>query len=420
MGLLDNSFTPQYSEARYYGGKYSFTADSSLTVQEYTITKNFEDILRRRTGLPDARSPVPGSYKVYIENEFVIEKYEEDVTGAIRDNYEILWDDSTTPTTKGWYIRWKQITPTNGQTFTIVFNQNDPNIKLGNYQFMPLSDIINNFMFTHVGEDKVIPKASRTDVAFHAQRALAELSFDTFKSCKSQEIIVPPYLTMPLPHDYVNYVKLTSVDDAGIEHVLYPAIKTSNPRSIQQDADGTYSSDTNGDGIPDSEDLIYNENSTAWSNYKTHEPSENNSNDYQDYQNDIYWPNEGRRFGLDPQHAQVNGSYYIDCHAGKIHFSSNISGKTVILKYISDSLGTDHEMQVHKLAEEALYKWIMYGLLSTRRNIPEYVIQRYKKERFAETRKAKLRLSNIKLEEITQILRQILLIWVLCKQLWVI
>ena len=47
----------------------------------------------------------------------------------------------------------------------------------------------------------------------------------------------------------------------------------------------------------------------------------------------------------------------------------------------------------------------MYGLLSTRRNIPEYVIQRYKKERFAETRKAKLRLSNIKLEEITQIFR---------------
>ena len=146
-------------------------------------------------------------------------------------------------------------------------------------------------------------------------------------------------------------------------------------------------------------------NSSTWETYKSHTPSENNINDYQDYQNDIYWPNEGRRFGLDPQHAQVNGSYYIDCHAGKIHFSSNLSGKTVILKYISDSLGTDHEMQVHKLAEEALYKWIMYGLLSTRRNIPEYVIQRYKKERFAETRKAKLRLSNIKLEEITQIFR---------------
>ena len=30
----------------------------------------------------------------------------------------------------------------------------------------------------------------RLDVAFHAQRGLAELSFDTLKSCKSQEITV--------------------------------------------------------------------------------------------------------------------------------------------------------------------------------------------------------------------------------------
>jgi hypothetical protein len=38
-------------------------------------------------------------------------------------------------------------------------------------------------------------------------------------------------------------------------------------------------------------------------------------------------------------------------------------------------------------------------------NIPEYQVRRLKKEKFAAVRKAKLRLSNIKLEEITQILR---------------
>ena len=47
----------------------------------------------------------------------------------------------------------------------------------------------------------------------------------------------------------------------------------------------------------------------------------------------------------------------------------------------------------------------MHGVLSTRSNIPEYIIQRYKKERFAETRKAKIRLSNIKIEEFTQVLK---------------
>ena len=77
----------------------------------------------------------------------------------------------------------------------------------------------------------------------------------------------------------------------------------------------------------------------------------------------------------------------------------------MILDYISDSLGTDGEMQVHKFAEEAMYKCIAYAILSTRINVQEYIVQRYKKERFAAIRTAKLRLSNIKLEELTQILR---------------
>ena len=100
---------------------------------------------------------------------------------------------------------------------------------LGSYQFTSLNDIINQFMVVYVGENKIIPKASRIDIAFHAQRALQELSFDTFKSVKSQEIVLPPSLTMALPHDYVNYTQLSWSDAAGIKHPLYPTNKTSNP-----------------------------------------------------------------------------------------------------------------------------------------------------------------------------------------------
>ena len=465
----------------------------------------------------------------------------------------------------------------------------------GNYQFTSLNDIIDHFMLVYVGEDKIISNARRVDVAFHAQSALQELSFDVFKSCKSQEILLPGSLQMILPHDYVNYTKLSWVDSSGIKHPLYPTKHTSNPFDIEQDDDGNYkfpaahpvlvnadfedtfgppwfksevglttggspmlgtdtiaitsgeltftqyvhntwqkdksriysawqevdvselstlelsakgttaASTTNVAGgtlrigliatPPDTETMYYDSSSitsanvdpawlqtfsgndarlewlvgasaetkslvdddaidvssvdtvyilitsvvdfdtasttdsgvnsidditltntnvyttlqtnatgtsTAWDNYKSNTPSENSVDDYED---DTYWPYDGRRYGLEPSHAQVNGSFYIDCKLGKIHFSSNMSGKTVILDYISDSLGTDGEMQVHKFAEEAMYKWITYGVLSSRVNTPEYIVQRFKKEKFAETRKAKLRLSNIKLEEITQILR---------------
>ena len=143
-------------------------------------------------------------------------------------------------------------------------------------------------------------------------------------------------------------------------------------------------------------------NSSTWNNYKAITPSENRNDDYED---DVYWYlNDGQRYGLDPQHAQANGSFYIDQRLGRIHFSSNISGKTVILDYISDSLGTDAEMQVHKFAEDAMYKWISHAIMSTS-SYGQPLIPRLTKEKFAAIRKAKLRLSNIKLEELTQILR---------------
>jgi len=432
------------------------------------------------------------------------------------------------------------------------------NNNYGKYQFTSLDDIINYFQIAYVGEDKIISKISKMDIAFHAQRAMQELSFDTFKSFKAQEIEIPSTLQMVLPQDYVNYVKLSWSDASGIEHTIYPASKTSNPTAIVQTDTGEVQADliTNGNfdegennwasqtnsnstlqqslggalekawevkngkmcgqagkykkfyqstaiSIEDGKtyELTYtisrNENddpitgrvlaalistttesttntyfkvgtyrkqpgtytekitvdqlstagntpwarnfaisngnlffqnghtqenfngcidnirlydtglttqveSDTWANYKANTPSENKNEDYED---DVYWPRDGERYGLDPAHAQVNGSFYIDENSGKIHFSSNISGKTVILKYISDGLGTDEEMQVHKFAEEAMYKTMLCSIMSGRVNVGRNQLAYYKKEKFAAVRTAKLRLSNIKLEELTQILR---------------
>jgi len=364
------------------------------------------------------------------------------------------------------------------ETEHAYYNGND----FGGYQFISLDHIINNFMIAYVGEGKIIPKVKRTDVAFHAQRAIQELSYDTFKSNKSQEIEIPPSLMMMLPQDYVNYVKLVWVDSAGIEHIIYPTSKTSNPKAIKQNTDGSYvfnndttlaeqtspnttsethetqsftstntislndsdgnvvadistilslgmelhGTDANGNDIPPGTyitafdtttlqvayvnqdmpigtyDVIYTKgaSSNTWENYNSATPSENQD----DYIDDTYWPNLGGRIGLDPVHAQGNGSFYIDELQGKIHFSSNISGKTVILKYISDGLGTDGEMIVHKFAEEAMYKSIAYAILSTT-IAGQALAPSFQQQKSTAIRTAKLRLSNLKIEELTQIMR---------------
>tara|TARA_R100000988_G_scaffold79529_1_gene43086 strand:+ start:31 stop:1305 length:1275 start_codon:yes stop_codon:yes gene_type:complete len=391
----------------------------------------------------------------------------------------------------------------------------------GEYGYVDLQEIINNFTATYVGTGKILEGTLKGDVAYHAHRALQELSYDTLKSCKAISITLPPSLIMTVPHDYVNYTKITYADSSGIERLLYPTSKTSHPDKIQQDDDGNYlyndrhqinllqnefelKFDINKltpagnsftikprnpygvddtvtpavytDGtviVPGQDSIEYNAmkhplevgmeifapgifppgtkvasitgptlqsstgsqftftadkpsinqsdltgeqiifknytSSTVWGKYKNSgshtqgiDPSINSS---ASTDLDNYFDNRGQRYGLDPQHAQANGSFFIDCKSGKIFFSSNLSGKQIVLHYISDGHGTNEELIVPKLAEEAMYKWIAYGCLSAKADVSEGVVQRYKREKFAETRKAKIRLSNIKIEEIAQVMR---------------
>ena len=79
--------------------------------------------------------------------------------------------------------------------------------------------------------------------------------------------------------------------------------------------------------------------------------------------------------------------------------------KLIVLEYISDGLGYDADMKIPKLAEEALYAYLSHAILATRINQPEYVIQRLRREKSAKLRNAKIRLSNIKLNEFVQIAR---------------
>ena len=286
-----------------------------------------------------------------------------------------------------------------GQTQSAYYDSTN-SANYGGYQFVTLDNIINAFNLIYVGEDKIITKASRTDIQFHAMRAVQELSYDVFRSVKSQEIEVPPSLKMILPQDYVNYVKLVKVDSDGIERVLYPARKTSNPFAITQDGDGVYQfTDTDSDGLNDS--LLEQDPSDTWSKYQ----DQSEPDPYTEDSTDLEVDSRGRRYGLDPQFAQFNGTFFIDYQRGYIHFGSTLAGETIILKYISDGLGTDDEMVVHKFCEEAVYKWIAYGIISTRANMPPPIVARFKREKFAETRKAKIRLSNIKMEEFTQVLK---------------
>ena len=100
-----------------------------------------------------------------------------------------------------------------------------------------------------------------------------------------------------------------------------------------------------------------------------------------------------------------NGNFFINDRQGKISFSSNLVHSLLVLEYVSDGLAYELDSRVPKMAEEAMYAYILHAIVSTRANQPEYLVQRLKQEKNAKLRNTKIRLSNIKLEEISQVFR---------------
>ena len=91
----------------------------------------------------------------------------------------------------------------------------------------------------------------KNDVIFHAKRGLQEFSYDTLKSIKSQELTIPPSLSVIIPQDYVNYVKVSFIDALGVKRPIYPANNlTTNPYSTPlQDNLGTPTQDNFGENL---------------------------------------------------------------------------------------------------------------------------------------------------------------------------
>jgi len=274
----------------------------------------------------------------------------------------------------------------------------------GSYAYISLNDIINNFIVAYVGTGKLIADVKRTDVIFHTKRGLQEFSYDTLKSVKSQELTIPPSLSLPMPQDYVNYARMSWIDRSGVKHIIYPTTLTSNPTQLPiQDTSGIpiqSNFDDNIDGTSITEERWKTQNNGIIANNLNFVQAVNGGYGY-GYGYDRF----GERYGLDPQYANINGTFTINERENKFSFSSDLVGLLIILEYVSDGLAYDLDTKIPKMAEEAMYLHILYSILSTRSGVQEYIVQRFKRERSAMLRNTKIRLSNIKLEEITQVMR---------------
>ena len=389
---------------QYYQGAQIFNADANGTAgQSFTTTFN--------TGLvfgsfdPTITDYALNNFKIYTSPSGLPGTFLE-YTNAYTVSNNVIKITAALPVSEYVVVQLKSLSGGNygnQDAFGMAVENN-----YGGYEYITLNDAIDNFMVGYVGDGKILQHAKKSDVLFFAKRSLQEFSYDTLKSIHSQELTIPASLSLPLPQNYVNYVSVCYIDHMGVKRPIYPVnnLTTSPYENPVQDASGIPVQDNFGSNIEGSS--ITEE---RWKNANDKIISQEFFENFDDY---LYWANYygldnfgfyGQQYGLVPQYAQRNGWFNCNYREGKISFSSDLVNKIIVLEYISDGLANDVDAKIPKLAEDALYASILYNIASTRSGQQEYLVQRLKRDRSAKLRNAKIRLSNIKLDEIVQVMR---------------
>ena len=388
------------TNAQYYAGSQIFIATTNQTVFKATFDTDI------KFGSSDPTK------EAYNDNNFRLYTSASGATGTFTEyttTYTVVNNTFTLPSqAAGTYVVIQLLTQGGGN-----YGNKDALGKVvqenyNSYSYIRVAELVTNFLVAYVGAGKLIPSVKRTDVIFHTKRALQEFSYDTLKSIKSQELTIPPSLSVPIPQDYVNYVNVSWIDQNGIKHIIYPNSLTTNPYSKPiQDTSGIATQDNSGSNLTGTsltEERYRDQNTEILKEVRDDIAGRLISDGLYGYFGyGLY--GYGQMYGLQPERAQMNGWFTINDRDGKFSFSSDLKEKLIVLEYISDGLAYEENMRVPKLAEEAVYAYVIHAILASRINQPEYIIRRLKQEKSAKLRNAKIRLSNIKSNEFIQIMR---------------
>ena len=281
---------------------------------------------------------------------------------------------------------------TNYQYYTN--NGNTPeDANWGSYQYVSLADIVNNFMLMYVGNDKLINNVDRYTVLSHAKRAVQELNYDALRNIKVLEFELGDNLKMVLPHDYINYVRISMLR-GGILYPLTESRQTITATAYLQDNEGEIVFDSNGEVVTSQSrlDILRQENVL----YTGPGPYNGYYGWY--YEGNWYFGYRiGQRYGVNTAEANVNPKFSINKAAGVIDFTSGVQNSWIVLEYISDGMenGDDSLITINKLAEEYIYAYLKWALLNNKYGVQEYIINRVRKEKTSMLRNTKIRLSNM-------------------------
>ena len=247
------------------------------------------------------------------------------------------------------------------------------------------------------GNNEILNNIERYQVIFHAKRGIQELNYDAMKEIKILQLTLDSQIRFVLPPDYINYVRI-SLYEAGVLYPLTENIQTMWSDAYLQDNNAKILFDLDGNVLKpqNSQVDLSRQDGGMQKLYLGGGPYHNQMG----YCVDGCWYFDypiGARFGLNTETANINPTFTINKATGAIYFNSSMSGKSVVLEYVSDGMekGDDSKISVNKMFEEYLYAYVRFSLLNSKLGVQEYIVNRARKDKSSLLRNAKLRLSNI-------------------------
>lgn len=275
------------------------------------------------------------------------------------------------------------------------------------HNYVSLREVIVDYMLT-MDEDDYASSATEYAIRNMALRGIREFGFDVQPRVRSLKRTLESNNTIILPDDFVDVIKIGTVDENGIVR----AFAENKNLNISQayDTSGSRVNDSIKTGIDDHGDLgnrrvildnkIKNREDDLTA---TNSEANNEDIDWYIFENYLYQGSLGRMYGLGG--GKLRGTYRLNYDQNRIEIDSEAGVTEVVIEYISDAARSTDPV-IHVYAEEALRAFIYYKIVERKSSVPAGEKQRARQEYYNERRKARARLSNFSKTEAMNVIRR--------------
>lgn len=272
------------------------------------------------------------------------------------------------------------------QTAQEYFENNDNH---GGYQYVSFNEILEELLVETSDTDSNLSNVPRSKILMHLKNGVRNLNREIKKTIHAVEITVSDRLYFTVPQDFVDWVRVSAVDEEFRLQPLSVNDKIITAVGYLQDNKYNLLFDNQGGVLKADSSNAYNR---PFKRYEICKSDYSLDRKIHHYNEDTY------------------GDFVLDQRRGRFLFSDNLVNHSIVIEYISDGLSemllNNGDVTIHKELKDALISYVYCECISSRRNVRVTDKQIAKDHYKSLLHKAKLDAANFNINEIIQGLKK--------------